>query len=92
MIKEFFKLIGLRLLSIPLWIALALATIVWYTFLSIGVILLSIPCWLLFGDGFIWMPDAIWFMWYYDDYYKKIEKRQELFNKKYRKSYGRKDS
>ena len=85
MVKEFFRLVGMRLLSILLWVAMAVATIAWYTLMTAGVMLLSIPCWLLFGDGFIWMPDPIWFMWYYEQYYKKIEKLQDAYNKKYRR-------
>jgi hypothetical protein len=91
MVKEFFKLIGLRLISIPFWIAMAVATLTWYTLIIIGAILLVIPCGLLFGDSFIWKPDDRWFLQYYDQYYNKIEKRQESFDKKYRKN-GRKNS
>jgi hypothetical protein len=86
MIKEFFKLIGMRLISIPIWIAMVVATLAWYTLMVICAILLIVPCWLFFGDSFIWKPDDRWFLQYYDQYYNKIEKRQEAFDKKYRKN------
>ena len=85
MVKEFFRLIGMRLISIPFWIAMAICTVLWYTLMIVGTILLAIPCWILFGDGFIWKPDDLWFMWYYDNYYNKIERLQDKYNKKYRR-------
>ena len=85
MVKEFFRLVGMRLISIPLWIAMTVATVAWYTLMTLGVMLLAIPCWLLFGDAMLWKPDDLWFMWYYDQYYDKIKKLQDEYNNKYRR-------